>query len=157
MYRHSTDRGTGYEPPLGDHVLKFPAGPSFALLADANAPWPAAPDRLSGPNRFLGYRLDAKQRPTFRYRVGGVTIEEFPQPKAGEVDMTFIRSFKLTGSGSLWFRAATGDLKAAGDGTFNVDGKFKVRLRGGGEPKIVGNELRVPVMAPGEFTVEMTW
>lgn len=157
MSRHSTDRGTGYEPPLGDHVLKFPAGPSFAALADANAPWPAAPDRLSGPNRFLGYRLDAKQRPTFRYRVGAMTIEEFPQPKAGEVDMTFIRTFKLTGSGPLWFRAATGDIKATSDGMFNVDGKWKLKFSGVGEPKIVGNELRVPVSAPGEFTVEMTW
>jgi cytochrome c2 len=157
MSRHSTDRGTGYEPPLGDHVLKFPAGPAFAALPNFEAPWPAAPDRLAGPNRFLGYRLDAKQQPTFRYRVGGVTIEEFPQPKAGEVDMTFLRSFKLTGNGPLWFRVATGDLKAAGDGTFTVDGKFKVRCRGAGEPKIVGNELRVPVNAPGEFTVELTW
>ncbi len=157
MARHSTDRGTGYEPPLGDHVLKLPAGPGFAPLADAGAPWPAAPDRLSGPNRFLGYRLDAKRQPTFRYRVGGVTIEEFPQPKAGEVDMTFIRSFRLSGSGPLWFRVATGDIKATGDGTFTVDGKIRVRLRGGGEPKTVGNELRLPVTAPGEFTVEMTW
>lgn len=157
MSRHSTDRGTGYEPPLGDHVLKFPSGPGFASLSDATAPWPAAPDRLSGPNHFLGYRLDAKQQPTFRYRVGGVTVEEFPQPKAGEVDMTFIRSFKLTGSGPLWFRAAVGDIKANGDGTFSADGKFKVRLRGSGEPKIVGNELRAPVTAPGEFTVEITW
>lgn len=157
MSRHSTDRGTGYEPPLGDHVLKFPAGPGFATLADANTPWPAAPDRLSGPNRFLGYRLDAKQQPTFRYRVGNVTIEEFPQPKAGEVDMTFIRSFKLTGSGPLWFRAGVGEIKPIGDGTFYVDDKLKVRPRGGGVPKVVGNELRVPVTAPGEFTVEMTW
>ncbi len=157
MSRHSTDRGTGNEPPLGDHIIKLPAGPGFAALAEANAPWPTAPDRLSGPNRFLGYRLDAKQQPTFRYRVGGVTIEEFPQPKAGEVDMTFIRSFKLTGSGPLWFRAAVGEIKPLGDGTFNVDGKLKVRLRGAGEPKIVGNELRVPVTAPDEFTAEMTW
>jgi mono/diheme cytochrome c family protein len=157
MSRHSTDRGTGYEPPLGDHVLKLADGPAFAALASADAPWPAAPDRLAGPNHFLGYRLDAKRRPTFRYRVGGVTIEEFPQPKPGEVDMTFDRSFRLAGDGPLWFRAATGDIKAAGDGTFSVDGKIRVRLRGGGEAKIVGNELRLPVTAPGEFTVEMTW
>jgi mono/diheme cytochrome c family protein len=157
MSRHSTDRGVGYEPPLGDHVLKLPGGPAFAALASADAPWPAAPDRFSGPNRFLGYRLDAKQQPTFRYRVGGVTIEEFPQPKAGEVDMTFVRTFKLTGSGPLWFRAATGEIKTTGDGMFNVDGKLKIRIRGAGEPRIIGNELRVPVSAPGEFTVEMTW
>lgn len=157
MSRHSTDRGTGYEPPLGDHVLKLANGPAFAPLADANAPWPTAPDRLSGPNRFLGYRLDAKQQPTFRYRVGGVTIEEFPQPKPGEVDMTFVRTFKLAGNGPLWFRAATGDIKAIGDGGFSVDGKWKLKFTGAGEPKIVGNELRVPITAPGSFIVEMTW
>ena len=157
MSRHSTDRGEGYETPLGDHVIKLPTGPSFAALPEADSLWPAAPDRLSGPNHFLGYRLDGKRQPTFRYRVGAVSIEEFPQPKAGEVDMNLIRTFKLTGSGRLWFRAATGDVKAAGDGSFKVDDKLKIRIKGAGEPKISGNELRVPVTAPGEFTVEMTW
>jgi mono/diheme cytochrome c family protein len=155
--RHSTDRGTGYEPPLGDHVLKLPAGAAFAQLPNANAPWPPAPNRLAGINRFLGYRLDAKRQPTFRYQVGGVTIEDFPQPRAGELDMTLVRSFKLTGSGSLWFRAASGEIKAVGDGGYEVDGKLRMKFRGSGEPWVVGNELRVPVTAPREFTVEMTW
>jgi mono/diheme cytochrome c family protein len=157
MSRHSTDRGTGYEPPLGDHVLKLPAGAAFAELADADAPWPPAPNRLAGINRFLGYRLDAKRQPTFRYRVGAVTIEDFPRARAGEVDMTLVRSFKLAGSGSLWFRAAAGEIKDVGDGAFEVDGKLRIRFRGAVEPRIVGHELRVPVTAPGEFTVEMTW
>jgi len=156
--RHSTDRGVGYEPPLGDHVLKLPPGPAFAVLDDSAAAWPAAPDRLAGVNRFLGYNLDREQRPTFRYRIGGVTVEELPQPRPGEVDMSLTRRFKLAGSeaGPLWFRAATGDIQPAGEG-FTVDGKFKLIFRGVEEVKTVGNELRARVRTPGEFQVEMTW
>src|SRR5262249_52552398 len=31
--RHWTDRGEGYQPPLGDNVLKLHAGAPFAVLA----------------------------------------------------------------------------------------------------------------------------
>ena len=157
--RHSTDRGVGYEPPLGDHRIVLPAGPAFAALTDAQAAWPAAPDRLSGVNRFLGYTLDAQQRPTFRYRIGGVTVEETPRPRAGEVDLTLVRHFRFTGTADrpLYLRVAKGAIVAGAPGEFNVEQKLKVKFDGPGTAKIVGSELRVPVPVPGEFNLEMTW
>lgn len=157
--RHSTDRGEGYEPPLGDHPIKLPGGPSFAVLADAAAVWPGVANRLSGVNRFLGYTLDAGQRPTFRYRIGGVTLEETPKPRVEDVDMTLVRRFKLSGQseGPFYFRAATGEISRGDNGEFVVDRKLRLRFSGAGTPIIVGAELRVPVTVPGEFTVEMTW
>jgi hypothetical protein len=157
--RHSTDRGEGYEPPLGDHPIQLPAGPSFALLADSVAPWPGPVNRLSGVNHFLGYTLDDRRRPTFRYRIGEVTIEETPQPHAEDVDMRLVRRFKLSGrsEGTLYFRAITGAITASGNGEFSVDRKLRLRFIGAGTPVIAGTELRVPVTVPGEFTVEMTW
>jgi len=155
MARHSTDRGTGYEPPLGDHRIALPDGPSFAALADSNAPWPTAGP---GGGKFLGYRLDTRQQPTFRYRFAGLDIEETPLPHPGPVDMTLVRTFRFQGTaaGPLWFRVAKGTIGRAGDG-FTVDGALKVNIRGGGTPVVAGDELRVPIDPAKELVVEMTW
>src|SRR5205085_5023930 len=37
--RHWTDRGAGFEGPLGDDVLSLPAGASFAVLPKPDAAW----------------------------------------------------------------------------------------------------------------------
>jgi hypothetical protein len=155
MARHSTDRGTGYEPPLGDHRIALPDGPSFATLADSNAPWPTAGP---GGGKFLGYRLDTRQQPTFRYRFAGLDIEETPLPRPGPVDMTLVRTFRFQGTaaGPLWLRVAKGTIGKAGDG-FTVDGALKVNIRGGGTPVVAGDELRVPIDPAKELVVEMTW
>ncbi|HRI12553.1 MAG TPA: c-type cytochrome [Verrucomicrobiota bacterium] len=152
--RHSTDRGVGFEPPLGDHRIALPGGPAFAVLGSPEAPWPKATDQ-----RFLGYRLDAGRRPTFQYSVGPVAVTEAILPRPGEVDMTVVRNFTFAGksSGALWFRAAVGKVEQQPNGTFRVDDKLSLRFPGGGEPKIVGSELRVPISVPGNLTVEMTW
>ena len=157
--RHSTDRGTGYEPPLGDHVVRLPEGPAFAVLPDAQAAWPATVGGRSPGFRFGGYVLDAKWRPTFRYAFGAVAIEDNIIPKVVDVDVTLVRTLKLTGSttGQVWFRAAAGDIKANTDGSYTVDGKLRLRFRGGGQPVVVQRELRVPVGVGAEFVEELTW
>lgn len=157
--RHSTDRGTGYEPPLGDHVVHLPEGPAFAVLTDAQAAWPTAVSGRSPGFQFGGYTLDAKRRPAFRYRFGNVLIEDMVTPKVVDVDVTLVRTLKLSGSatGQVWFRAATGDIKVNADGSYSVAGKLRVRFRGGGQPVIVNGELRVPVSVGAEFVEELTW
>jgi mono/diheme cytochrome c family protein len=158
LARHSTDRGTGYEPPLGDHVVRLPEGAPFALLPSAEAPWPAAANRSPG-YRFLGYTLDDVRRPTFRYEFAGVRVEDAILPKTADVDVTLVRTLKFGSgqpTGPVWFRAATGDLQAQADGSFLLDGKVRFRFRGG-QAIIVGKELRVPVTVPGELVEEITW
>src|SRR5439155_2947631 len=39
--RHWTDRGSGFEGPLGDNILKLPGGPDVAVLDTETAAWPA--------------------------------------------------------------------------------------------------------------------
>lgn len=147
MARHSTDRGVGFEPPLGDHVYKFPAGPAFASLNLPDAAWPSESAKAAGW-KFLGYSLDAKRRPMFRYRLGDLLIEDFPEPKAAEFEVSLQRTITLRGShsGRLYFRAAVGEIKARPDGGWLIDGDVKLSIRGGGTPELVGKELRVPVL-----------
>jgi mono/diheme cytochrome c family protein len=156
MSRHSTDRGVGYEPPLGDHRIRLPDGPSFAALPSPTAPWPSAIDAES---RFLGYRLDARQQPTFRYQVAGMTIEETPLAKPGSVDMTLVRTFRFQGTPGrpLTLRLAKGAIQPAGTG-FKVEGGLVVQVGPGAKAAVVGDELRV-TLEPNtpELRVEMTW
>jgi cytochrome c553 len=157
MARHSTDRGVGYEPPLGDHRVKLPDGPAFAVLRDPDAPWPAA-DKADG--RFLGYRLDAARRPSFRVAVGGLEITETPLPRPGPVDMTLVRTFRAKagtpGDGRLWLRVAKGAISRKADAHV-VDGVLHIVARGPEGPRIVGDELRVPIDPGADTVVEMTW
>ncbi len=158
--RHSTDRGVGYEPPLGNHIVRLPEGPAFAVLDRADAAWPTAVKGRSPGWQFHGYTLDEKRRPAFRYGLGGLLIEDAIVPKVADVDVTLVRTFKLTGTppaGSLWFRAAAGEIQANPDGTYTVDGKLKLKFVGGGKPVIAQKELRVPVEAGGQFVEELTW
>lgn len=154
MARHSTDRGQGYEPPLGDHRIVLPDGPAFAVLALADAPWPTAD---ATPSRFLGYSLDSRQQPTFRYRIAGVEIGETPMPKPGPIDMTLVRTFRFNGkpSGPLWLRLAKGPIRTAGP-SFTLENGLRITVRGA-EAVVAGDELRVPVDTSRELTVEMTW
>jgi hypothetical protein len=64
--RHRSDRGVGFEPPLGDHVLKMTPGAPFAVLPDLRVPWPEIVGKKAG-YKMQGYRLDEKRRPVFLY------------------------------------------------------------------------------------------
>ena len=158
--RHSTDRGQGYEPPLGDHVVHLPEGPAFAVLDSAEAAWPTAVKGRSPGWRFRGYTLDAQRRPAFRYSFGMLSVEDLIVPKVVDVDVTLVRTVRLAGTappGQLWFRAATGNIVANADGSYTVDGKLRLKFTGGGKPVIVQKELRVPVTTGGQFVEELTW
>src|SRR5436190_11393384 len=54
--RHWSDRGAGFEGPLGDDVLHLHGGAACAVLARPEEAWPAAAPKSLG-YRFLGYRL----------------------------------------------------------------------------------------------------
>lgn len=158
--RHSNNRGVGYEPPLGDHLVRFPDGPALAPLSAPDAPWPAPLPRGEG-GRFRGYELDEVRRPTFEYAVGNVRVRDSILPRAEGVDITLVRTLRLDGAAvgeRLWFRAAKGDVTRLPDGTFRYGNGVFLRFRGGGgEPVLVADELRVPIMVPGELVEEITW
>jgi len=162
--RHWTDRGTGFEGPLGDDILSLAAGAPFAILEKTDAAWPAGNPRENG-YKFLGYTVTKDERPTFRYEFNGITIEDFPNP-SGKESPTLKRSFSLKSDKAvegLYFRAAVGNkIEAIGEGWFKIDG-WKLRIEGA-EAKIrqAGgkSELLVPlkfVDGKATFTQEFSW
>jgi mono/diheme cytochrome c family protein len=130
--RHWTDRGAGSEGPLGDNVLRLPAGAPFAVLAKPDDPWPTTATKAQG-GRFLGYRLTPDDRPTFLYSVADVKVEDFPEPVMHGKEVGLKRTLTLSAakaSDNLYYRAAAGNKIELADGWFRIDGTWKVRLQG---------------------------
>ena len=86
-------RGGNPAGPLGTDVIDLPAGPSFAVLPGADAPWPVPkPGERNAGGKFKGYRTDKSGQPTFLYDLGsGTVVSETPLPvlrKGGPVLVT---------------------------------------------------------------------
>jgi hypothetical protein len=155
--RHWTGRGEGFQPPLGDHVLPLAKAAPLAVLATPDAAWPTAPAKEQG-YQFMGYKLDAQQRPTFLYRFGELNVEDTPTPvppSGAQKDAGFHRTLKLIGAQPkqpLWFFACrAGKIEPLADGWYLIDGEWKLRVSGGGvaapviRPAGSGMELLAPV------------
>ena len=160
--RHWNGRGQGYQPPAGDAVVNLPEGVAIADLESADAEWPKAEYRTKDL-RFRGYHLDKRQRPTFKYERGEVTIEDKPMPIAGasEDDAGAIkRIIKLKAKDSpknLYFRLAQGSFEKKGK-SFKGD-ELAISVKGG-EPLAQGGELRVPIVFKGgsaQLEVTYSW
>ncbi len=164
-------RGGQALAPLGTDVINLPAGPSFAVLASNDAPWPLprANERNLG-GRFKGYALDKQDRPIFRYVLNDITIEEQPLPELKTGGAALIRKFHLTDKQppqGLYFLAASGgkiDVKSPGE--WIVDARLTVHISADAAAKAVvrdaagTKQLLVPVeFKNGEasFDVEMNW
>lgn len=150
--RHWTNRGDGFQGPLGDNVLKLPAGPSFAILEKDNDPWPTKPAKELG-FQFKGYRLTADQRPTFQYSVGDISIEDFPNAVEGKPNPILRRKLTITAkqnSANLYFRAAVGSkIEPAKDSWYLINNEWRMRIDSAAQPRIRQSagqqELLVPV------------
>jgi hypothetical protein len=149
--RHWTDRGAGYEPPLGDNVLHLPAGVAFAVLSKDDEAWPTKSARDLG-FKFRGYRTTADERPTFLYSCHGVNIEDFPNAVASEPSPSMRRTLTLTAEkpvDGLWFRATFADKIEPADkkGTYRINGEWTLKLDTEAKVRKSGGkmELLVPV------------
>jgi len=126
-----TGRAGGFNEPLGDHVLNFPAGPAFAKLATGNSAWPVATlesRELGG--RFLGYRLDERRRPVFRYLLDGVTISEVARPVVDAKRFALVRAFSFDKpADALTFLAGEGHrIEKVSAGRYVVDGQVNLKF-----------------------------
>ncbi len=164
--RHWTDRGVGFEPPMGDNILHLPAGVSFFVLAKPDEAWPTKSAKDLG-YKFLGYRLTDDQRPTFLYRFGDIKIEDTPNAVETKASPMIRRAFTLTTDNpidKLYYRAAVADkIEAEKDGWFRV-GDWRMRIESEGTPVIrqAGNkkELLVPIRFKGnsaKLVQEYVW
>jgi mono/diheme cytochrome c family protein len=150
--RHWTNRGEGFQPPLGDNVLKLPLGPTFAVLEKDNDPWPTKPAKELG-YQFRGYRLTPDQRPTFKYSFGDIGIEDFPNAVEAKPNSIIRRKLTITAKqapANLWFRAAVGNkIEAAKNGWYVINNEWRMRLEATAQPVIRSSagqqELLVPV------------
>lgn len=128
--RHWIDRGAGFQPPLGDNILKFPAGRCVAKLESAQAAWPTQTPRLDG-YQFRGYRFDEKRRPTFLYEQDAIRFRESYIPEVEGEKFALRRSLHATGVdlSGWYFRAATGTaIVETSPGAYAIDGAWRTRI-----------------------------
>jgi cytochrome c2 len=152
--KHWTDRGVGFEGPLGDAVVALAKGPGVARLKDANEAWPNKAPREAGW-KFDGYRLDDKGRPVFLYSQGETKVEDSFIP-LGDSRKGFSRILKVQAPVGAYLRVVSGKLEKKGADTFELDG-LKIKSaglleRGEGDKK----ELLLP-LKEGANTVEYAW
>jgi mono/diheme cytochrome c family protein len=152
--RHWTDRGAGYERPLGDNILEMPGGPSFAMLANDTDPWPAKKAREMG-YKFRGYQLSTDQRPTFLYSLGEIDVEDFPTAVPGKAGATLKRTLSLSASQSpagLTFRAALADkIESEGNGWFRINGEWRMHIEAGQPARVRSSGGRQELLVPAHF------
>jgi hypothetical protein len=162
--RHWTDRGSGFEGPLGDNILGLPVGVPFATLAKPDDAWPGAAAKAQG-YRFLGYRLSPDDRPTFLYAAGEINVEDLPEAVAGK-EPSLRRRITLTAEkpvAGLYHRAAVGTkIEAVEGGWYRVDGYWKIKVGDGANVRQSGGktELLVPVRFDGgkaQLVQEYVW
>lgn len=164
--KHWTDRGVGFQSPLGDNVLKFASGVDFAPFDDEQSPWPKQSARQLG-YQFRGYRLNAQREPIFQYDVGPIRVEDYPRALAGDQGR-LIRSLTLTrrgGESRVWFRAAVGEKIEPAGQAFVVDNSWRVQVTAPGVSPVIrsdGNRrvLLVPLTVsatPVTLTQEIVW
>jgi hypothetical protein len=115
---------------------------SFCVLPDDKAPWPLRPvmtkeapvnpDPLYPWNhgyQFGGYQLDDASIPTFMYRIAGnISVEDrsapvAPAPGAPSDRPALTRTLKFTSpqARTVWFRALTGRVEAAGEQRYKAE------------------------------------
>ena len=155
----------------GQDQLALPQGslttlsgrPSLAFLDDENTPWPDSVNHAA-PFRFQGYDLDEAGRPTFRYNVGGVSIEDRLVPDEDARFLTRHLALRAERSATppLWLRVAAGtEIHTVSAATYAVDDRtYYVELVDPGSAQPIlrttahGQELLVPVRFQGtEATV----
>jgi len=128
-----TGQGSGRARILGKPRFVLPNGPALVSLPDPDAAWPDASRRELG-QQFLGYDLDAEQRPSFRYVCEGVEVVDTPSEVAGDgPDAAPIlrRTLRLSGAEdlALTFRLARGAAVAdLGGGRASIDDGLEVRV-----------------------------
>ena len=95
--RHWNGRGQGYQPPLGDNVLKCP---KVSLLRCQRLQ--KRNGRKHPPKSLdfvlVGIEFNKDREPIFLYRLGDVQISDFPEPNVTEDITNFVRRFRGRGN-----------------------------------------------------------
>ncbi len=127
-----TGQGSGQARPLSRHRLVLPNGP--AIVSKLEEPWTTKSRRELG-HRFLGYDLDEKRRPIFRYACDDVGVQdhaEAVQVDKGKVVLRRTLTFTGEGEKSMHLLITRGkELEAVGDDAVRIGPRWLVRASGG--------------------------
>ncbi|MEM7387185.1 MAG: hypothetical protein AAF514_19780, partial [Verrucomicrobiota bacterium] len=133
-------QGAGTVNERSREITRFPEGVAYAVLENREAAWP---EEAGMEIRFRGYRLDRKRRPTFRYQIGGLSVEDGFLNETHEGSVSLVRSltFDRLPPMGLTLRLAAG--KEVGDRSgpvFRVGPHLQITavgafLRGEGESR----------------------
>lgn len=164
--KHWVNRGQGKQTPLGGSVTKLETVAPVAVLSDINAAWPESAPKERG-YKFLGYRLDKKGRPTFRYRFAEAEVEDTPIPVDGGFSGTFARQLKVTPTGqdeesTLYFRAGRGSIEPLDNGWFLMNDTVRIRVESSSSEPLLrelggATEILVPVTGTTTITQQIDW
>jgi mono/diheme cytochrome c family protein len=158
--------------PRGADRIAFPPGVPFHRLKSSDENWPyKGKANHTFPHdhgyEFRGYSLDAKHRPTFRYRYGDIAVEEFFEDIASQDGRAFFRrTLRFTAPVTqepFHFRVVAGKSAAkVSDREFQVE-KLTVRLAEKHEAVVRDGspaEVLIPLTLPrGDttLTLEYLW
>ncbi|HWG46567.1 MAG TPA: c-type cytochrome [Gemmataceae bacterium] len=153
--RHWTDRGVGYEPPLGDNPVHLPTGVAFAKLSKDDEAWPAKSAKDLG-YKFRGYRTTTDERPTFLYSCGDVRIEDFPNGVASKPNPSIRRTLALTAEqpvDNFWLRAAVADKieTTKEKGVYRINGEWTMKIDSATAPRIRKSGGKTELLVPVRF------
>ena len=151
--RHWTDRGVGFEPPLGENILLMPTGAAFFVLAKPDEAWPTKTAKELGYT-FKGYRLTDDQRPTFLYSFNDIKIEDTPNAIETKANPALRRTFSIFTENpidKLYYRAAVADkITADKDGWYRVN-EWRTRIESAGTPVIRQAGKKMELLVPVQF------
>lgn len=142
--------------PLGA-MVNLAGAPCIAALAAADSPWPDS--LMRDQLQIRGYALNRDRRPTFKYLLDGVAVEDFLYPEMdGKLLTRSIRYSNPKKRQDLWARIVSAAmLTDMGQGLYSVNqGQFYIRLAEGTLGKAVlrqtgsGQELLVSLAADAD-------
>ena len=155
--------------PRGSERISFSPGIPFHRLNSLDDNWPykgkvnhAFPQDHG--YHWSGYSLDAKRRPTFCYRYGGIAVEDLFEDVRGENGKGwFKRTLQFEApeaQQTFYFRPATGSSVSAISGqSFKIDG-LQLRIVTGQQGITRQGEVLIPLTLPqgrSTLTLEYQW
>lgn len=152
-------QGAGQANILGRDRVNFPAGVAFAVLGTAATPWPTNLAKHADGFAFKGYRLDAQQRPTFRYEFNGILVEDqFLDVRGVSAKSHFVRTLKFPERApppGLHFRVAVDKvIEPRGEREFSVGQGLLVRLSAPGVVRDLEETRELLLPVSDTFTIE---
>jgi Domain of Unknown Function (DUF1080) len=147
------DRGDGSSRPLGMTQLFGKPALTLARLATPDAAWPT--DTTGSGYRPKGYAFDETDRPTFRYVLGGATVEDQIRPLAGGQGISRTLSVSGGTATGLMARLAAGNaITMQENGLYAIDGQYFVQAEGAMVRTVGGQqELVMPVAGKISYSI----